>query len=559
MSPAALKYREEMLKKRAEKVTALGDLSRALLLPGWQVGDMQAPNVAPIDQKVQKDLADRFVKKVRETLNTADAAKRIAAAVLVGEMADEARRTRRTSQVMDAMLAELVKDLDAATKDKDQELREAVARSLSKIGANPETIVPALQRLLTDQKEAVRRAAAEALGNLARSAVRVDPMFPGQFPVPGHEIRTYGAIVPAAGQGLADTDPEVRRACAEAIRHCATKLPDFVPEMQHFQLPPPGQQLTQNEIQEIKALQQQIAQHRRVIQPLVKALNDQEALLFALRVSEPAVPKQLPGPVPGRPLEKALRVFDPAVCLAAVQSLEGMANTRRRLLQWTASMPYTSDKNEDTKLEDTLLQMLSKAKGNLVILLGKEDGDIRIRLAALYVFEALGKDTDAKAVGPHIISALDDKNPFIRWGAIRALGEMAPDLAEKIVPGLAKRLTDKNADVRRSAASALRRYGPKAKAAVGDLRAAIQHDDPATRLSAVQVLAAVGKEAGKDAISWLVKSLTDEHKEVRVEAARALSKFGPHAPDGDAAKALRKALKDPDAQVRLAASEALLR
>jgi HEAT repeat protein len=78
-------------------------------------------------------------------------------------------------------------------------------------------------------------------------------------------------------------------------------------------------------------------------------------------------------------------------------------------------------------------------------------------------------------------------------------------------------------------------------------------------LSAVQVLAAVGKEAGKEAITWLLKSLTDEHNEVRIEAARALSKFGPHAPDGDAAKALRKALKDPDAQVRLAASEALLR
>jgi hypothetical protein len=249
--------------------------------------------------------------------------------------------------------------------------------------------------------------------------------------------------------------------------------------------------VTQNELQEIKALQQRIEQIRRVIQPLVEALNDQaEALRFALRVSEPAVPKQLPGPVPERPLEKALRVPDPAVCLAAVQSLEGMANARRRLLLLPANILSLPEKKEGAEPEDKLLPALSKESlHELAILLGQKDGDVQIRLAALYVFEALGKD--AKDFGPHIISALDDKNPFIRWGAVRALSEMGPDKADKIVPGLAKCLTDKNADVRRSAASALQRYGPKAKAAVPALCAATQHADPATRLSAVQVLAAI--------------------------------------------------------------------
>jgi HEAT repeat protein len=224
----------------------------------------------------------------------------------------------------------------------------------------------------------------------------------------------------------------------------------------------------------------------------------------------------------------------------------------------TANIPSLPKKKEGAKLEDKLLPALSKeALSELATLLGQEDGDVQIRLAAIYVFEALGKE--AEVAIDQLAKALSDKNSFVRWGAVRALREMAPDQPDKTVSGLAKCLTDKNADVRRSAASALRRYGPKAKAAASALRAATQHDDPATRLSAVQVLAAVGKEAGKDSIAWLVKSLTDEQKEVRVEAARALSKFGPHAPDGDAAKALRKALKDPDAQMRLAASEALLR
>jgi HEAT repeat protein len=537
MSPEGLKFRETMLKKRAEKISTLGDLSRALLLPGWQDGSINA-KLAKIEEPVRRELARRFVEETRKKLEKGDALNRIAAAVLVGETAAAARGQEVPSPIVKDALNDLVDGLAKAMRDKDEELGEAAGRSLGQIEA-PEKIAESMQRLFEEKKAGptVRRAAAEALANLVRLADAVVvhrhqfQQLPQDQPA---RVPVYKAIVLAAGGGLNDSDSEVRRSCAEAIRHCSTSLQDLLPQIRPDQVFHPDQPLTAIERKELETQWEEIEKHRREIQPLVKALNDQAPALV-----------------------KALSDSNPAVCLAAVKGLEGMANVRRHLLHLSASMPPLPEKKASSKLEDALLQELKKAVGDLAKLLESGDKDVRVRLAALYVFEALGKDAVA-AVDP-LVKALSDKDSFVRWGAVRSLREMAPD--HTIVTGLAKCLKDDNADVRRSAAFALQRYGPKAKAAVRALCDATQHDDVATRLSAVQVLAAVGKEARKDAIPSLVKSLTDEkeQKEVRAEAGRALSKFGPHAPDSDAAKALRKALKDPDAQVRLAASEALLR
>ncbi len=54
------------------------------------------------------------------------------------------------------------------------------------------------------------------------------------------------------------------------------------------------------------------------------------------------------------------------------------------------------------------------------------------------------------------------------------------------VSELVKDLKDKSADVRRSAADALGRIGPEAKAAVPALSEALKDEDPDVRLSAVR-------------------------------------------------------------------------
>jgi HEAT repeat protein len=135
---------------------------------------------------------------------------------------------------------------------------------------------------------------------------------------------------------------------------------------------------------------------------------------------------------------------------------------------------------------------------------------------------------------------------------------MAPGQSRDAVPALAKALADKSADVRLTAAVALRRFGPTAKEAVAALAAAVKRDDGA-RLEALKTLAVVGAEAGpaaKESAVAAAVALADPDPEVRVAAAHALAHVGPA--DEDSRKALRKALDDPDDAVRGAAAAALL-
>jgi HEAT repeat protein len=534
-SAEALKYRRERLEEQIKNTSTVSDLARALLLAQWQDSALASRELAIIDGAARGVLAKRFIKETQDTLQKGDAAKRVAAAVLVGETAAAARRREVSSRAIEDALAGLVDSLGQATRDKDEELREAAARSLGEIEA-PEKVGPLLQRLLSDKQAgpAARRAAAEAVGNLARLA-EVAPRRNQFQPQPPAlpKIRTYQAVVLAAGEGLADNDPEVRHLCADAIRQAATSLQGLLPPVVLEQFPPQGQPSPPAEQKRIDAMREFIDQSRREIQPIVQALS-----------------KQAGG------LRKALADSEPAVCLAAVQALEGMANTRRHLLQLTASIPKGSGAKEASKPDDPFLGLLKESISDLTRPL--KHADVRIRVAAISVLEGLAKE--AAIAVPQLLDALSDKDPFVRWGAVRALREVAPDKADVVVPSLAKHLTDENADVRRSVASALQRYGPNSKAAVPALcKAAESHTDAETRLGAVQALATIGKEGGKDALSTLVKVLADSQKEIRAEAVRALGNFGPFPPDGEAAKALRKTLKDSDPEVRLAASHALLK
>jgi HEAT repeat protein len=85
----------------------------------------------------------------------------------------------------------------------------------------------------------------------------------------------------------------------------------------------------------------------------------------------------------------------------------------------------------------------------------------------------------------------------------------------------------------------------------------VKEDDPEMRLLAISALEAVGPPAGKEAAPALVAALKADESEVRSAAAHALGHFGPL--DESAREALRKALGDPNGEVRRAAAAALLR
>lgn len=92
------------------------------------------------------------------------------------------------------------------------------------------------------------------------------------------------------------------------------------------------------------------------------------------------------------------------------------------------------------------------------------------------------------------------------------------------VPAMIKSLTDKDPEVRSTAATVLGKYGPQAREAVPALIAALRDDDKHVRKATVYALAKIGRDA-RDAIPTLKETLRDKEPKVREAAAYALKEI----------------------------------
>jgi HEAT repeat protein len=519
-SEAALTGRENNVKLRADGLNRLPDLGRALLLEEWRDEERDS-GAGAIDRAVRAKLATRFRTGVQEVLRKGDALRRAAAANLVGEIAANARASRFRSVVVGRMLGELAPDLAKATTDAAPSVREAAAVALSKIDdpARPkarlvavEVAVPAYKKMLAMQDAASRRVAAAALGELLRTLNDPDARWTKASTF-DDLLHVGPAVVPVLAGSLRDADPEVRRRSLEALRQAALGLADSVEETS------PREQLEQ-------------------VVPLVKALRD--------RV--PAV---------------ATALEDEAAMVPACAALEAIADTRRRLVRWAAAIACSpEEKKGNGKVEpqftDVLGPELRRAAPALTKPLASKD--VRTRLAALYALETF--DDAAAPAAAALVKALADADPFVRWGAVRALGRMAspqgaPAAAEaKAFSELARRLGDDSEEVRVTAAAALVRYGPAARAAGPETVRFVNEGDPETRVLAIQVLAAV-KANAKVTVPALTKALAAKEAAVRLAAIKALAGLGADA--APASEKLRELmLRDPDVKVRQATGAAFL-
>lgn len=89
-------------------------------------------------------------------------------------------------------------------------------------------------------------------------------------------------------------------------------------------------------------------------------------------------------------------------------------------------------------------------------------------------------------------------------------------------------LKDESRDVRSSAASSLKKFGPEAKAGVPSLVNLLREQDALTRSGAAHTLEEI-RPGAKEAVPALVKSLNDREGYVREAVARALVKIAPEA------------------------------
>jgi HEAT repeat protein len=211
-----------------------------------------------------------------------------------------------------------------------------------------------------------------------------------------------------------------------------------------------------------------------------------------------------------------------------------------------------------------------------VAALGKlvTDEDSEVRLTAVRTLAGLGPA--ARDAVPALCSGLADRDADVQSAAIDAAKKLGPS-ASGAAPSLAKLLGQGKGHVSLSAAYALAAIGP---AALPTLHEAMRDESAVVRADAVVALGSIGKSA-KAAVSDLRQALNDPHSVVRGRATRALKEIDqPDPPPGpqempflsesdwESRKAavrrlavegpgplaeLRKALSDPDRNVRWAA------
>ncbi len=490
----------------------LGDLYRALLLKEWDGHRLLDRTGLEILSKSRTEVAGRFRKEAEALLQGQNALGRLAAARLVGELAEQARMNVFVQQ----QLAELAPALKQLAEGKDPAAVAAAALALGKVEAPPEVVVPILRRLLAAQDVAVRRAAARALGEPVRGVVQ-QMQFVG-VPEEAQRKRFDSLavlVVPAAAAGLGDGDADVRRLCLDGLRETAQVVAD---QMRDMFLNRPFAQGN---------VRAQAQKEQQRLQPLLLAFMEQIPAL-------------------GRALDDA----DARAAVKAAEVLEALAEIRKGLRPPAANAPREAPAD---KADDPLGEPLRAVVPLLARHLAPQK-EVRLQLACLYVLESLRQD--AVAAAPEVVQALKDPNAYVRWGAVRVLGRLAPLEADRAVPSLAPLLKDDNEYVRATTVLVLARYGPKVKAAVPALRDAAKSSDAGLRLLAIKALLAAGLE-GAPAVPELGQALAADDVEVRLAAVEALKRLGPLARDAE--KPLRRALDDPDDQVRLLAAEALLR
>jgi HEAT repeat protein len=497
--------RAQNLQAAVGALHGLAELRRAVALPDWRDEDID-PLIAEIDRQQRLILVQRLQQVVRAAL----AQQAPATQVTVCDMlADLGVRTRGVG-TQHALARDFGPDLAQLVAQGDPRLREAAARALAKIDADPALAVPALAGLLGAEDPRLRVAAAEGLSDLIKTAADLAANTHSASGVTINRrqlVETGTAVVPAAALGLGDPAALVRRSCLEVIGRTALALNRLLLD------PPGGDQAGEGE-----ATRQQIAAEQAELLPLAMALRDQ-------------------GPI----LARALGDADAETRARSRRVLALMAEVRGRWLRRAQRAGLT---------DDPLLDGLRPALPGLIAALA--DGDGQARQTTVNILETIGAAA-APAV-PALIQALTDPNPFVRWAAARTLGKIGEPAA---APALARLLGDGDLDLAMAAAAALEQLGPAAQATVPELTQTVRGSSAAElRLAGIRALQAIGAAGASSALPVLGDALSDADARVRLAAAVALGQFGPAA--AAALEALQGARSDRNPDVQQAVGAALL-
>jgi hypothetical protein len=239
---------------------------------------------------------------------------------------------------------------------------------------------------------------------------------------------------------------------------------------------------------------------------------------------------------------------------AIVQILE------KRLLSLEGGHHPEND-NSGIFVEIALIETLQVVDGysvgglnTLIRMVENEDlPDDEVRIAAA---NALGAwEQRGKAAIPSLLEAVDSYDWELSVAAMNVLGKIGPQSPEVIL-ALVEALDHDDQDVFRAAAEALGQFAREDRQALQALLGFLDgNDDWTAQCVLIEVIGKLGPQS-KDAVSALIVQLQDEDADVQIAAANALMQIGPLAKA--ALPALSERLAEEDAETWRIMAEAIL-
>jgi HEAT repeat protein len=506
--------RNAMIEAAIPKLETIQQLRLAYFLP-WKQYDRPDKDLKILHlDKYYDEIGVKLTKAIRSAAEAPDVDRQLAIAILIAEIADKDQPEDK-----EKFARGLTSVVVALAKETDLPLRQASLSALGKITADPAIAIPVLKDTLGKTEIGPRRIAAYALFDIVKNI---------RYHNRADTLVAIENVVSTAAAGLSDPDQWVRAYCLQAIQESANASADY------FAAATPLSD-TVNDKTTLKADLQKILKTYQAVNPqLLKALHDDKL----------------------------------NVQLTAFQALDQIGIARAKIVQ---QLKEVTPENESKQLVQSFYESndpLAGIVGNLqkIAPLIRSD-DVRLRRGAIEFLEILGHQ--ATPAMKEITQALRDSDRFVRWSAARTIRYLPPEsVTAEAVGILGTMLIDPDPDLSKAAADAIEALGPVARDAVDWLGFVVANGDTKNRnwdtenrVAALQALASIGRKYAQPAIPKILIALTDPDVRLRREAAETLGKLG-RPDDADLARqeiaALRKALSDEDAEVRLNASEAIL-
>ncbi len=440
---------------------------------------------------------------------------------LVSALGDGDARRRSGAALALAQIEPAFREAAAAVeaqlaKETDANVRAALFTALPKVGAAPERCVALLLPGVTNDNEALRHAALNAL-------------------LGSRPART--AALPKLVALLKDNNPAVRERAARAIGRLGPEASSALPALLAATRAAGGATAFADALAHVGP-----AALPALLDTLQKGKPEENAwTLKALRgFGAPAVPV----------LSQALKHHSPAVRAAAAGALGSMGRDAADAVN--PIFVLTEDANPEVQAASlralvALRADSSRLKPLLQTALASANPDVRKAGAAGTA--AFGGAAQLGVNG--LLDLLDDEDAAGRVAAVQALGQLGASAAPA-VEALAGKLKDPA--LQSPAMEALGKIGPAAAPAVPRLLEAAQSTDQ--RASVLPTLTAIGKGASA-ALPKLYEWLNDPANDVRAAAVTALAAI--ETDDAKALAALLPLAGDQSGRIRRAAALGLTR